>query len=57
MNRYAKTHGPFTADRLLSELEIDAQTAVELLGELRDAGELINGRSYERLAPGVGRNG
>ncbi|WP_251947725.1 Lhr family ATP-dependent helicase, partial [Levilactobacillus brevis] len=53
VNRYAKTHGPFTADRLLSELEIDAQTAVELLGELRDAGELINGRFDERLAPGV----
>lgn len=53
VNRYAKTHGPFTADRLLSELEIDAQTAVELLGELRDAGELINGRFDERLDPGV----
>ncbi|NEG54481.1 DEAD/DEAH box helicase [Bifidobacterium platyrrhinorum] len=41
--RYAKTHGPFTADGLASDLRIDAETAVRALDELGRRGELLSG--------------
>ncbi|MBW3092252.1 DEAD/DEAH box helicase [Bifidobacterium sp. 82T10] len=41
--RYAKTHGPFTADRLIGDLHIDATEAVHALDRLQSQGELLNG--------------
>ncbi|MCH9276535.1 DEAD/DEAH box helicase [Bifidobacterium amazonense] len=42
--RYAKTHGPFTADQLIGDLRIDATEAVHALDRLQAQGELLNGR-------------
>ena len=44
VTRYAKTHGPFTADKMIAELGIDAAQAVHALDELDARGELIKGR-------------
>ena len=44
VTRYAKTHGPFTADMLMRGLNIDATTAVRTLDELVAKGELLQGR-------------
>ncbi|PLS27152.1 DEAD/DEAH box helicase [Bifidobacterium parmae] len=44
VTRYAKTHGPFTADRMIAELGIDATEAVHALDELERRGELLRGR-------------
>ena len=41
--RYAKTHGPFTADELMQALDVDAATAVRTLDELTAKGELMQG--------------
>ena len=41
--RYAKTHGPFTADRMIDELGLDARTAVHALDEMERRGELLKG--------------
>ncbi|KAB8288518.1 DEAD/DEAH box helicase [Bifidobacterium avesanii] len=41
--RYAKTHGPFTADRLIADLELPADDAVHALDELAARGELMRG--------------
>lgn len=49
VHRYATTHGPFTADHMIADLELDAQTAVELLQELRDSGEMMTGRFDDRI--------
>ncbi|WP_033492053.1 DEAD/DEAH box helicase [Bifidobacterium biavatii] len=43
VTRYAKTHGPFTADRLIDDLHIDAAEAVHALDRLQSQGELLNG--------------
>ena len=44
VTRYAKTHGPFTADALMNALGIDAAAAVRTLDELAAKGELLQGR-------------
>ncbi|WP_055426590.1 Lhr family helicase [Bifidobacterium aesculapii] len=44
VTRYAKTHGPFTADRMIADLGIDAETAVRTLDELHARGEVMRGR-------------
>ncbi|NMM94451.1 DEAD/DEAH box helicase [Bifidobacterium oedipodis] len=41
--RYAKIHGPFTADELIQALGVDATTAVRTLDELTAKGELMQG--------------
>ena len=44
VTRYAKTHGPFTSDKMIAELDVDAAQAVHALDELDARGELIKGR-------------
>lgn len=44
VTRYAKTHGPFTSDKMIAELDVDADQAVHALDELDARGELIKGR-------------
>ncbi|KFI92086.1 DEAD/DEAH box helicase [Bifidobacterium stellenboschense] len=44
VTRYAKTHGPFTADRMIAELCVGATEAVHTLDELEQRGELLHGR-------------
>ena len=44
VTRYAKTHGPFTADRMIAELGVGAVEAVHALDELKERGELLSGR-------------
>ena len=42
--RYAKTHGPFTADMLMADLHLDAERAVRELDMLKARGEVLTGR-------------
>ena len=44
VTRYAKTHGPFTADQMIAQLRIDAARAVHALDELNAKGTLLKGR-------------
>lgn len=44
VTRYAKTHGPFTADQMIAQLRIDAARAVHALDELNTKGTLLKGR-------------
>ncbi len=44
VTRYAKTHGPFTADQMIAQLRIDAARAVYALDELNAKGTLLKGR-------------
>ncbi|MEK0263782.1 DEAD/DEAH box helicase [Bifidobacterium mongoliense] len=44
ISRYAKTHGPFTADALIADLRVDAAVAVHELDALRAKGDLMVGR-------------
>ena len=44
VTRYAKTHGPFTADQMIAELRIDATQAVHALDALSVKGTLLKGR-------------
>ncbi|MBM6699480.1 DEAD/DEAH box helicase [Bifidobacterium pullorum subsp. saeculare] len=41
--RYAKTHGPFTADQAMRELGLDAAVTVRTLEELAARGDLLHG--------------
>ena len=41
VTRYAKTHGPFTADQLIADLHFDATDAVHTLDVLAAKGELL----------------
>ncbi|WP_125979424.1 DEAD/DEAH box helicase [Bifidobacterium goeldii] len=43
VSRYAKTHGPFTADQLIADTGIPTVEAVHALDELKQRGDLING--------------
>ena len=43
VTRYAKTHGPFVADRMIADLGLDATQAVHALDELKQRGELLYG--------------
>ncbi len=43
IRRFAKTHGPFTADELIARLDVDARQAVHELDAMQSAGELITG--------------
>ncbi|KAA8820384.1 ATP-dependent helicase [Bifidobacterium rousetti] len=43
VTRYAKTHGPFTAERMIADLSIAADEAVHALDELAGRGELLSG--------------
>ncbi|RSX55786.1 DEAD/DEAH box helicase [Bifidobacterium dolichotidis] len=53
VNRYAKTHGPFTAAMMIDDLGLDAEQAVRMLDELKARGELISGRFDARMDAGV----
>lgn len=41
--RYAKTHGPFTADMMMADLHLDAERAVRELDMLKARGEVMTG--------------
>lgn len=43
VTRYAKTHGPFTAERLIADLGLHAADAVHTLDALAAKGELLQG--------------
>ena len=43
VTRYAKTHGPFTADRLIADTGLPAESAVRALDDLHARGELLRG--------------
>lgn len=43
VTRYAKTHGPFVADRMIADLDIDAVQAVRALDMLHAKGDLLTG--------------
>ncbi|MBT1162334.1 MULTISPECIES: DEAD/DEAH box helicase [Bifidobacterium] len=49
--RYAKTHGPFTADRMIADLHVAADDAVHALDRLKQRGELLTGT----FVSGLGR--
>lgn len=48
--RYAKTHGPFTADQMIAELGLDAVQGVRMLDELHAKGELLKGHFVDDAA-------
>ena len=43
VTRYAKTHGPFTADQIIAYLHLDAASVVHALDELAAKGDLLQG--------------
>lgn len=43
VSRYAKTHGPFTADQMIADLDIDAVQAVHVLDDMKRHGDLLYG--------------
>jgi ATP-dependent Lhr-like helicase len=45
--RYAKTHGPFTVERMMTDLSIDAAGAVHALDMLKARGEVLDGIAAE----------
>lgn len=45
--RYAKTHGPFTVERMMVDLSIDAAGAVHALDMLKARGEVLDGIAAE----------
>lgn len=49
MLRFAKTHGPFTADQAVEELGLDAATAVHELDDLKACGVLMSGEFVKNL--------
>ncbi|NEG70912.1 DEAD/DEAH box helicase [Bifidobacterium ramosum] len=61
VTRYVKTHGPFTTDRLIADLHLDAEDAVHTLDRLSQRGVLLRGtflrtaaRSGDADAQGTG---
>lgn len=49
MVRFAKTHGPFTADQAVKELGLDAATVVHELDDLKARGVLMTGEFIKNL--------
>lgn len=49
MVRFAKTHGPFTADQAVKELGLDAATVVHELDDLKARGVLMTGEFVKNL--------
>ncbi|WEV69868.1 DEAD/DEAH box helicase [Bifidobacterium sp. ESL0775] len=49
MVRFAKTHGPFTADQAVKELGLDAATVVHELDDLKACGALMTGTFIKDL--------
>ncbi|WEV63502.1 DEAD/DEAH box helicase [Bifidobacterium sp. ESL0732] len=49
MVRFAKTHGPFTADEAVKELGLDAATVVHELDDLKARGVLMTGTFVKNL--------
>ncbi|MDY4678364.1 MAG: DEAD/DEAH box helicase [Bifidobacterium tsurumiense] len=43
ITRYAKTHGPFTADEVMEQLHLDAEQTVRILQSMRSSGEVLSG--------------
>ena len=43
ITRYAKTHGPFTADQLVADTGIGVEEAIRTLDELKRRGDLLDG--------------
>lgn len=52
--RYAKTHGPFTADRMIADLGLDAEQGVRLLNDMHAKGELMRGHFNDAAAESQG---
>lgn len=50
MVRFAKTHGPFTADQAVKELGLDAATVVHELDDLKARGVLMTGEFVKDLS-------
>ncbi|TPF86707.1 ATP-dependent helicase [Bifidobacterium sp. UTCIF-37] len=50
VTRYAKTHGPFTVQRLIADLGLDAAEAVHALDELAGRGEILSGHFLDSLS-------
>ncbi|MCO6558378.1 MAG: DEAD/DEAH box helicase [Bifidobacterium sp.] len=50
MVRFAKTHGPFTADQAVKELGLDAATVVHELDDLKARGVLMTGEFVKGLS-------
>lgn len=53
VHRYAVTHAPFTADRMIADLGVPAQAAVHELDELHASGQMLTGRFDDRLPADV----
>ena len=53
VTRYAKTHGPFTAERMVADLNIPVTDAVHTLDELKASGQLISGTFVADHADGM----
>lgn len=49
VTRYAKTHGPFTAQEMIHDLSLDAEQAIRALDEGKARGTLMSGRFDERM--------
>ena len=49
VTRYAKTHGPFTADQAMQQLGLDAAATVRTLDELTARGVLLHGHFTDAL--------
>ena len=52
--RYAKTHGPFTADCMIADLGLDAEQGVRLLNDMHAKGELMRGHFNDATADSQG---
>ncbi|WP_236029243.1 DEAD/DEAH box helicase [Bifidobacterium miconisargentati] len=57
VTRYAKTHGPFTAERLIADLGINVTDAVHTLDTLAAQGELLHGHFIDAAESADGRSG
>ena len=57
VTRYAKTHGPFTVERLISDLHLTAEDAVHTLDALAAKGELLQGHFMDADSTDAGSDG
>nr|WP_240544240.1 DEAD/DEAH box helicase [Bifidobacterium sp. SO4] len=57
VTRYAKNHGPFTAERLIADLGINVTDAVHTLDTLAAQGELLHGHFIDAVESADGRSG
>lgn len=53
VRRYLSTHGPFTADMMITDLRLPAEACVDGLNALQAAGEALTGRFDDRLPADV----